>query len=416
MSGARAGAVVLIGVGVTNLANYVFYLLTARTLGPSPYSDVATLTAISSIITLPLAGIQTFVARHVARAGAEGHSLNEDNYVSGVGGMLVVVGGALTLVLAAFTPLLQSTLSIASLTALVLTVLVTFPSFLSTVLAGALQGSQRFVLLTVTTAFPSVARLILAEIALQTGLGVAGVMGALLLAVLLALVIPFIALRTMFGDARRWRPSLPRRDLAALLPVVAGVLAVTCLSTDDLVAAKIAFGSHEAGLYSSASLVGRVILYLPAAVITVLLPKVAARVSAAHRTVPLFMQSIGATALFCIVASALYAAVPHFIIRLAFGSKYEGAASLLWMFGIAMTLFSLLNVLLAYRVGHGETRTCWLLLIGGVVQALGFAAFHATPHQLLEVSITVGAVLMAIAVAGPSRYSPVSVRRWLHTA
>ncbi len=54
---------------------------------------------------------------------------------------------------------------------------------------------------------------------------------------------------------------------------------VTCLTTDDLVAAKVVFSSHEAGLYGAASLIGRVILYLPLAIVTVLLPDVSARVS-----------------------------------------------------------------------------------------------------------------------------------------
>ena len=78
-----------------------------------------------------------------------------------------------------------------------------------------------------------------------------------------------------------------------------------------------------------------------------------------------------------------------------------------------MTLYSLLNVLLSYRLGHGETRTSWLLLSGVVGQAAVFAGFHSSPHELLTASIVTGGVLLAAAVAGPSSQSPSSLRKAL---
>jgi len=97
----------------------------------------------------------------------------------------------------------------------------------------------------------------------------------------------------------------------------------------------------------------------------------------------------------------VYATLPHLIVRVAFGSKYEGSSSLLWMFGISMTLYSLLNVLLIYRLGHGETQTSWLLLAGVGVQAALFTVFHGSARELLAASIATAAVLLAAAVALP---------------
>ena len=92
----------------------------------------------------------------------------------------------------------------------------------------------------------------------------------------------------------------------------------------------------------------------------------------------------------------IYAVAPHLIARIAFGTKFEGSASLLWMFGIAMTLYSLLNVLLFYRLGLGETRICWVLLIGAGAQMIVYAVFHSSPRELLFASIGTGAALLAI--------------------
>ncbi len=185
---------------------------------------------------------------------------------------------------------------------------------------------------------------------------------------------------------------------------MAGTLAITCLTTDDLVAAKAAFSAHEAGLYGSASLIGRVIL----------LPPGRDRDRAAserqrssvrgsfHRSL-VRPQPARDGAPLCGAFTVLYTLAPHLIVRVAFGAKYQGSASLLWMFGVAMTLYSVLNVVLVYRLGHGETRICWLLLAGAAGQAAAFAAFHASPRELLTASIATAAVLAAVAGATSSR-------------
>jgi O-antigen/teichoic acid export membrane protein len=405
MSGLRAGTVVFLGVGVANLCAYGFHLVSARTLGPSSYADVAALTAVIAIVTLPLGGVQVFVGRHVAGEEARGHRLNEGSYVSGFCAAMAVLGLAVAVVLMLAAPLIRSALGIASLGAVILAVASVAPSFLAPALIGAVQGVQRFVLLAVALAAPAAVRMTLAAVGLQAGLGVSWTMAATLLASTFAIALPLAALWKNLGPLGGWRPRLARRDVASLLPVVLGMLAITCLTTDDLVAAKALFSSHEAGLYGAASLIGRVILYLPLAIVTVLLPQVAAGASAGLETGHLLRKGLLATGGFCLAFTAVYAALPHLIVRIAFGSKYEGSSSLLWMFGIAMTLYSLLNVLLVYRLGRGETRISWLLLVGVALQAALFAAFHSSAHELLAASIATGAILLAAATLLQSRAS-----------
>ena len=169
---------------------------------------------------------------------------------------------------------------------------------------------------------------------------------------------------------------------------------MAALTSIDVVVAKIALTGHEAGIYGSASLVGRVILYLPAAIITVLLPRVAAR--AAERD-----QDHGHPAperrrhlAFCTVSTVVYAAAGSLIVRIAFGPDYADAAGLLWLFGVAMTGYALLNVLLIYHLGHDRTAFAWLLVSGAVAQIGLFFALHASAQQLVVVDIVVAAGLL----------------------
>jgi O-antigen/teichoic acid export membrane protein len=408
-TGLRAGAVVFIGVGVANFTTYLFHLISARSLGPASYGDVATLAAVIGILTLPLAGAQVFVARHVASASARHRPLNDENYVSAFGGAMAVAGLAVTLLFLALAPVIQSVLSIGSLTAVVIAIVATTPAFVAPVLVGAAQGVRRFTLLAASVAIPSTLRVVFVWAALAAGFGVAGAMGATLFATLAAVAIPAAALRRDLRPLPAWRPKLSRADAVALMPVVAGTLAIALLTTDDLVAAKAAFSPHVAGLYGAASLIGRVILYLPAAIVTVLLPNVSALVAERRDTGGVLARGLAATGILCGGLTIIYAVAPHLIARIAFGAKFEGSASLLWMFGIAMTLYSLLNVLLFYRLGHGETRICWILLAGAGAQIIVYAAFHSSPRELLFGSIATGAVLLAITAAGVPNLLPAAI-------
>ena len=65
--GVRAGAILLVSSAAFAASSYLYNLLCIRWLGPKSYGEVAALTALSMIVFLPLLGVQTALAREVAR-------------------------------------------------------------------------------------------------------------------------------------------------------------------------------------------------------------------------------------------------------------------------------------------------------------------------------------------------------------
>jgi O-antigen/teichoic acid export membrane protein len=395
MGGVRAGVIVLVGFVLANAGNYAFQLLTARELGPLEYGDVATLSALTLLIGLPLGGVQVFVARHVARDTGHHGVAATGAFLRGFTSACALAGAALAIALLALAPVVKSALSILNIWAIVFTAVFAVPAFLFPPVLGAAQGLQRFRLVSVAMAAPSVVRAVMVAITLAAGFGAGAAMGVTVASALLGVLIPFLALRAVFQQpATTWRPRVSMEEFRQLVPVVGGLLAITALSTDDLLVAKAAFS--QAGVYGSASLLGRAILYLTAAVVTVLLPKVSQRAAASQDTSSIVGRSIFVTAAFGACATLFYAAFGEQIVRLAFGAKYEAAAGLLWMFGIAMTGYAVLNVLLTYHIGLGASRMSWLLLIGAVAQVALFAVFHDTARELLWTSIvSAGGLIVA---------------------
>jgi O-antigen/teichoic acid export membrane protein len=397
MPGLHAGAIVFLGIAVANVGNYAFHLISARTLGPSTYGDVASLVALAGLISLPLGGVQVIVARRVAADAASGRGRRISVLARRSVSVASIVGLALAALLMIASPFLADWLDIDSLTAVLLTAAFAAPAVLTPALWGLAQGLQQFRALAVAMGISPVFRVIAVAVLLAAGFGVAGAMAATLLAGLVGIAAPAWALRRWLASSRVVEEVAERLwAVREFVPVVLGLLAITSLTTVDVVVAKAAFESDEAGIYASASLVGRVILYLPAAIVTVLLPKVSSRVAVGEDPRAIVAGSVAVTLGFCVLATLVYTFGSSVVALVAFGAGFEDVADLLPLFAVAMTGFALLNVMLAYHLGRGSSSMSNLLAGGAVAQVIAFAVLHGSPYQLLAVSICIAAALLVL--------------------
>ncbi|HZU20786.1 MAG TPA: oligosaccharide flippase family protein [Gaiellaceae bacterium] len=411
--GTHAGFLVLIGVGSLNLGNAVFHLLSARLLGPGQYSDVVSLVAAQGLFTLPFGGVQYAIARSVAEDAGRGDADAVAAFVRRSVNATFVGAAMIAVVATALSPLIQHALGVGKLAAVVLTTVYIFPALLLPTFNGVAQGFQRFGLISASLTGSVVARIAFILALIPLGLGAGGVMAATAAAACVAIVVP---LPLCWGWYRRGKTAARAISRGAVVrsvaPVIAGVLAITSLTTVDLIVAKVALSPHVAGVYGAASFVGRLLLYLPMTIATVLLPKITSRVAIAQDTAEIFHASLAITALFSLAGTAVLVAVPRLIVHLAFGSAYDQAVPLVGVFGIAMTLYAILNVQLVYHIGHGREEMAWLLLVAAALQIGVYALVHGSTYQLVFVNLGSGAVLVAVHELVYERTLP-SAARWL---
>ena len=324
----RAGAVMLVGVAAVNGGNYLFHLIAARDLGPRNYGDLVALLTLAALVSLPLAALQVVVSRYVARFTAVGDAPHANRLNRRIVSGTVVFSLVALALICALTPLIQQWLSIASASAVIVTSLLILPSALTPVVWGIAQGLQRFTLLALSMTVGTVARIAALVAFIVAGLSTWSAVTATLVGMTVSMVVPFVPLRGWFR-----RPASTTRSgedgveslLRATAPAALALLAFTSLTQADVLAANAAFGDTTSGIYSAASLIGRVILYLPAAVVAVLLPKVAARAASNRSTVDILGSSLLATFAFCALSTLVYAVIPRTIVNIAFGAKYEAA-------------------------------------------------------------------------------------------
>ena len=113
--------------------------------------------------------------------------------------------------------------------------------------------------------------------------------------------------------------------------------------------------------------IGRIVLYIPTAVVALMFPRVAGQHAQGRATTALARRALLVTVGLCALIILAFLARPDLIMRLLFGQQFLGEAALLAPYGIAMLLLALVNVWMLYFLAVQETRYTVFLLMGALL-------------------------------------------------
>ena len=385
-----SGLLLALAVGFANALNAVFQFSLARILERGEYSLLAALFAVVLIGAVPPLAFQATTARHVAASLSEGEDAEAGKYLRGTLRSVLVWTAALLVLTAVLVPIgaaagMNEPLAVAA-TAATIAIALVIP-----VVWGGLQGAHRFRALAWATLLFAGSRLVAGVTIGAAGGGVGEVMLGVAVATAVTAALSLLPLRGLLAHAA----ATPRRRLATLgnAGAAVGLTALTALATTDLLVAKLAFPSGQAGDYAAASVGARVLLLIPIAVTTVLFPRVATLRDKQRERSHLLagLLAVGITAA---MATAVLWSLAGPLIDVTFGSKYDDASSWLGPLSVAMGLYALATVYLYHFLSLGRSR--FALVLAGLlgVQLVVFAAVHGSPRELIGVQIGVSAATL----------------------
>jgi O-antigen/teichoic acid export membrane protein len=388
--GVRAGAIVALATIVMNGASYLYNVACIRYLGSRVYGDVAAVLALSALVALPLGSMQILLAREVAQvpAGRAGGLLRRWTLRAALGALAVLALGT-----ALLTPL-QDALNISSRSALAIGLVGIVFAVLGAVLFGVLQGALRFGSLAVTYGIGGLAKPILVVPALLLGFGAVGALAVNSIAGLIAVLIGAWALHDLWSAGAEG--DVPPRDVRQMVVMLVGSLAFASLTNADILLANYFLDDASAGVYAAAALVGKAVLFLPAAVVTVLLPKAALREAVGATSQGILLASAGVTLVVTLAATGVLALVPEKTLVWAFGGEFAESTELLGWFGLAMTAAALVNVYLAVYFAQRDPRFPLLVLGAAVAQVVGVSLFHSSPLSIVLVTLVCAASVLVV--------------------
>jgi glycosyltransferase involved in cell wall biosynthesis/O-antigen/teichoic acid export membrane protein len=401
----RETGLLLLALGLLNGSNYVFHVVVSRQLGPSDYGAVAALLAVLLVLSVPLGVLQTVVAQRTAALRAQGRSTEIHSFSSAITRRafpMVVAAGALTALIAA--PLLSLFLDVGYASASLLAPYVVLGT-LGAIPLGVLQGAMRFGGFAAVVLGGVAVRLASGIGLVDAGFGVPGAMFASTLAAGFSLVFGLwlIGHRGVWPERATRGYESVRGDLRVALYALLGFW---LLAQADIALARHYLEPEEAGFYSSAGLLARALLVLPAAVALVAFPRfVSARENgdgAAHW----LRASVLASGALVLGGFVFLVPIRGFLVELTFGERYAPAADLMPLLCLAMAALGLVGLLTYFHIAMGSKA--YVIPLAGLVSEIVLVAFfHSTGEEIATVVATV-AVAVLVAQYAAAR----SLSRW----
>ena len=390
----RGGGLVLGALIVWNAGNYAFFLIAGRILGPSDYGIVAALLAATLVVAVPTQALQFAAARLVAAPPGGEAPLAEGVYARAWRRCAVITPVVALVACAAIVAVWLANRDL-PLGPLLFTVALVAPFGFFFLALGRLQGQERFTGFSVGFALWGAPRPVALIPLAALGLGVYAALGATGVALASAVGATWWLTRergpTRPPTAREWGAFS-----GPLIPVVVGLSGLGVLTNLDLIVAKIALGSEEAGHFAAAATLAKAVFLFPQAVSFVLLPRVAARSAAAQDTGMILGLGVGVSLVAGGLSSLVLWAIADPLLRITYGPEYAVSAGILGVYAAALTLIGALIVVINHHVGRGANPFVWAIAAIALAQAVLLALFHDTPGAIIAVDAVVGVLGLAV--------------------
>jgi len=399
-----------IGVGLFNLFNLLYHFFMVRYLSPADYGQLNTLMALFMVISVPASTVQTAVTKFVSSFQVLNRYDRVRTLLRHLLLLMTILGFVVFLLICFGSSRLSSFFQFDSQGSIIVLGMVLLFVMVIPVPWGGLQGLQKFGSLTFNLIVNGALKFALGIVFVLIGFGVMGAMGAILLSYVATTFLSLIILQMSLpkggsvgerkGNLEVTDPSYVSEVYQYFFPVGITLLCFMVLTNIDLILIKHFFTPVEAGYYSVAQMIGKIILFLPIPVIMVMFPKLTALQSQgrAQEGLSILKQSLMIALIFCSSAVLVGLLFPSLIIKIVSGKAYLECIPLVRFFCINMSLFSFIFILLYYHLStqrRGFLYPLFLLTIGQVALML---VFHKTLTQVLLVMGVVALCLFGVNV------------------
>jgi len=396
----RQGSVLFLATGIGNVFNMLYHIVMVRKLPPEEYGVLNTLFACILFFALPTGNIQITLTKFIARY----HGLESKFAIKKIlKGMfirifiLALVIGGVTVLLA---PRIVIFLKLHDIKPVLYMAGVVSASLIMPLPMAGLHGLQKFLSLGLALISTHFSKLILAIVFIYLGWGVNGALNSVTISNLLGITIAYPVLSRSLKGLNYENENILEvnfKDIYLyILPVSLSTLTFMLLTNLDVILVKHFFHPLQAGYYSIAQVIGRIILFLPVGICMVMFPKVAYSQARNEDTLEHFKHSIIYISLLVIGGSLFIFSFPTLVLKIFTGKIYIQCLPLIKRFAISMGLFSLSFSFLLYYISTSHWRYIFPFLIFPPLEAVMISVWHSTLTEVLDIVIFLAFLLLIV--------------------
>lgn len=376
--------------------SFILNLYLARNLTASDYGVYASLLSLFTLASIPTQSVIPIVVRFATDLFAKGENDKAANFYFKIFKFIFILSLFIFFVFLLFSSTIKNFLHLDNFWYVVLTGLSVSASYLAIINMAFLQSLLKFSFIALSYILNGLVRIVVAFILVFLGFRVFGALFAILLATLIPFALQFIPLKFLFKHGKKTEAKISSIEiLNYAIPTSITTLSLMSLTSTDVILVKHFFSSEAAGLYGGLSLIGKVIFYFTGPIPSVMFPLLIKRHSLGQNFHNLFYLALILVAVPSVGITLVYLAFPQFTINLFLGGgNYLKMANLLGLFGIFLTLFSIINVFVNFFLSLKKTNIFLFVLSAAVLQIILISFFHDTFLQIISSSLVASLALL----------------------
>ena len=188
---------------------------------------------------------------------------------------------------------------------------------------------------------------------------------------------------------------------------------LTLLIVLDLLLVKHYFPADEAGIYSLAVILARILFYVPGAIVAVLFPMASSKVAGRESRIQILLKGVSFTILLAGAAGLVLYTFPHIFVML-FGSKFLPAIPYLQSLLPATFCLAIVNTLVIYQLAEDKMGSAWIIGIAILAESVLMYVHHDTLNEAIMIVVGVSAgtlILVTLQTIILAYYSERMLRR-----
>lgn len=398
----KASALTFVATIGGGILGYVFQILLGRMLSVTDYGLFVTLIAVLAVVGVPLGTLSMVVSRRAS----EYRATNQPERIAAmfwwINQRVFWIALAAILCSAPFTPWLQNYFHLASLSTLWIFLFIIFTILFGPINIAFLQAQQNFRWIAINGLTVHGFKMLFCTALLLIGFKLNGALMGMALASIATWMLTYFPLRHSVSLPTPSSIAGGHLSFRGSIPVLIANLSFAVMTQFDMILVNHFYDAHQAGVYAAASILGKAVMYLPGAIAMAMFPMVTENESRAQGSAHLFFNAILLTTALSGVGALFYFLFADSIINLFYGQKYQGAAELLRLYGLAMLPMTLVMVAEHFLIAKGRVIFAYVMIIG--IPFVFFAAQTYHAHLIDMVYILTacgwGLVLVGFGVLG----------------
>jgi O-antigen/teichoic acid export membrane protein len=392
----KKSTILFAGMMVGHVFNYLFQVSMGRLLSVQTYGEMNALLSTMMIFGIPFMTITNYLAKKVSHYNALGYSKQANELIVKSYRNVFVVGLIIMIVSGGFIGYVREYLRMASVIPILLLFLCVLVSILIPLNTGILQGLHKFRMLAFMAGGFGITKCLMCVVLVLAGLGLNGIMLSIILSVL---CVGYISFRPIKQHLMIGRESLGQGigySMPNIVPIFLANFTFAVMVQVDVIMVKHFFTPQEAGVYSSAAIIGKAVMYLPGAIVMALFPMVASNQARNESTLHLLVKAMSITLLLSGGGAIVAYLFPDIIVSTFFGERYAPASRILGLFALAMLPCAIIMVVMNYNLARGNKFFAYLMPVFAVLKIIGIISFHDKLTSVLMVVLCTGTLCVAM--------------------